>query len=126
MKTIIFLLCLGLFSGCSLLFQPFSSSAPKEDSPKLLSSCQAISFLADKNIFLHEVFLVFDMDNSPTVRWSGYDSISKKVYSIDTYAQNVITKTFENEKKIKQRLYLGGEPYQIENSKKCLQLIPIK
>lgn len=130
MKTIsVFLglfliLCLIFFCGCSVIH--YSASLQRKDlEPKILSSQQALEHLAQEKIFLKEVFLVFDLQNRPTVRWSGTDSVSGKVYSIDAFAKNIIKKPFETASRILGKLYLGGKPYKIEEQKNNFILVPL-
>lgn len=120
------LLFLGLicFCGCSVFH--YSSSYSKDPpKPQILSSKQALEYLAQEKIFLKEVFLVFDLQHRPTVRWSGTDSISGKVYSIDAFAKNIIKKPFETASRILGKLYLGGKPYKIEEQKNNFVLVPL-
>ncbi len=118
------LLCLMLFCGCSIIH--YSASPQRKDpEPKILSSKQALECLAQEKIFLKEVFLVFDLQNQPTVRWSGTDSISGFVYSIDAFAKNIIKKPFETASRILGKLYLGGKPYKIEEQKNNFVLVPL-
>ena len=118
------LLCLMFFCGCSVI-QYSSSSQRKDPEPKILSSQQALKHLAQEKIFLKEVFLVFDLQNRPTVRWSGTDSVSGNVYSIDAFAQNIIKKPFKTASRILGKLYLGGKPYKIEEQKNNFILVPL-
>ena len=50
------------FYGCSILYNPLSFSE-KNKEPILMSSQQALEYLAKKNIFLQQVYLVFDLQN---------------------------------------------------------------
>lgn len=118
------LLCLVLFCGCSVIH--YSTSYQRKDpEPKILSSKQALEHLAQEKIFLKEVFLVFDLQNRPTIRWSGTDSISGKVYSIDAFAKNIIKKPFETASRILGKLYLGGKPYKVEEKQNSFILTPL-
>lgn len=118
------LLCLMCLCGCSIIH--YSTATPSKDlEPKILSSKQALEYLAQEKIFLKEVFLVFDLQNRPTVRWSGTDSVSGKVYSIDAFAKNIIKKPFETASRILGKLYLGGKPYKVEEKQNNFILVPL-
>lgn len=112
------------FYGCSILYNPLSFSE-KNKEPILMSSQQALEYLAKKNIFLQQVYLVFDLQNQPSVRWSGTDAQSGKVYSIDAFAKNIIKKPFETASRILDKLYLGGKPYRIEEQQNNFVLLPV-
>lgn len=119
------LLLMFLAYGCSVLYGP-QKIGTKDAEPILLSSQQALEYLAKENIFLQQVFLVFDLHNRPTVRWSGTDTVSNKVYSIDAFAKNIIQKPFETASRILGKLYLGGEPYKVEEQQNNFVLIPLR
>lgn len=124
LKGILFLVLVIFEHSCAVLHYQTSYNE-KTPSPKLLSSQDAYECLAQNNIFLKEVILVFDLQNRPTVRWSGTDSISGMVYSIDAFAKNIIKKPIETSSQIVGKLYLGGKPYKIEEKRNNFVLVPL-
>lgn len=124
LTEIILLFLLFLLCGCTVLFNNAFKPTSQIAEPILMSSEQALDYLEQKNIFLQQVFLVFDLNNRPTVRWSGTDSVSGKVYSIDTFAKNIVQKPFETASRILEKLYLAGKPYKVEKKQNNFILVP--